>query len=103
VPPNAAELLGSSRLLSLLSVGCEVFDLIVIDGPPVMGLADAQLLCSAVAATVFIAGAGQARARLVRGALKRLQLARGPIIGALLTKFDARTAGYGYGHGYGYG
>jgi len=103
VPPNAAELLGSSRLLSLLSVGCEVFDLIVIDGPPVMGLADAQLLCSAVAATVFIAGAGQARARLVRGALKRLQLSRGPIIGALLTKFDARTAGYGYGHGYGYG
>jgi len=103
VPPNAAELLGSSRLLSLLSVGCEAFDLIVIDGPPVMGLADAQLLSSAVAATVFIAGAGQARARLVRGALKRLQLARGPIIGALLTKFDARTAGYGYGHEYGYG
>jgi Mrp family chromosome partitioning ATPase len=93
-------LLGSSRLLSLLSVGCEVFDLIVIDGPPVMGLADAQLLSSAVAATVFVAGAGQARTRLVRGALKRLQLARGPVIGAVLTKFDARTAGYGYGYGY---
>ncbi len=103
VPPNAAELLGSSRLLSLLSVGCEVFDLIVIDGPPVMGLADAQLLSSAVAATVFIVGADQAGARLIRGALRRLALARGPVIGAVLTKFDARTAGYGYGHGYGYG
>jgi polysaccharide biosynthesis transport protein len=103
LPPNAAELLGSSRLLSLLSIGSEVFDLIVIDGPPVMGLADAQLLSSAVAATVFIVGAGQVGARLIRGALKRLRLARGPVIGSVLTKFDARTAGYGYGYGYGYG
>ena len=38
LPPNAADLLGSSRLLSLLSVGLEVFDLIVVDSPPVMGL-----------------------------------------------------------------
>jgi Mrp family chromosome partitioning ATPase len=44
LPPNAADLLGSPRLLSLLTIGLEVFDLIVLDGPPVMGLADAQLL-----------------------------------------------------------
>ena len=77
LPPNAADLLGSARLHSLLSVGLEVFDLIVVDGPPVMGLADAQLLSSAAAATVFIVGAGQTRTGLVRGALRRLQLSRG--------------------------
>ena len=57
LPPNAADLLGSARVHSLLSIGLEVFDLIVIDGPPVMGLADAQLLSSAAAATIFIVGA----------------------------------------------
>src|SRR5919108_500059 len=103
LPPNAADLLGSSRLLSLLSVGQEVFDFIVIDGPPVMGLADAPLLSSAATATVFVVGAGQARSGLVRGALKRLQLARAPLIGTVLTKFDAKDAGYGYGYGYDYG
>jgi capsular exopolysaccharide synthesis family protein len=41
LPPNAAELLGGSRLHSLLSVASEVFDLVVVDGPPVLGLADA--------------------------------------------------------------
>ena len=51
LPPNAADLLAGSRLFSLLSVGLEVFDLIVVDGPPVMGLADAPLLSSATAAT----------------------------------------------------
>lgn len=103
LPPNAADLLGSSRVLSLLSVGLEVFDLIVLDGPPVMGLADAQLLSSSTAATVFIVGAGQARMGAIRGALKRLQLSRGALIGAVLTKFDAKQAAYGYGYGYGYG
>ncbi len=103
LPPNAADLLGSARLQSLLSVGLEVFDLIVIDGPPVMGLADAQLLSSAAAATIFLAGAGQAKSGLVRSALRRLQLSRGLIIGTALTKFDAKMAGYGYGYDYGYG
>jgi capsular exopolysaccharide synthesis family protein len=102
LPPNAADLLGSTRLFSLLSIGVEVFDLIIVDGPPVLGLADAQLLSAAAAATVFVVGAGQSRTRIVRGALRRLQLARGNVVGAVLTKFDAKSAGYGYGYGYGH-
>jgi Mrp family chromosome partitioning ATPase len=88
--------------MSLLSVGLEIFDLIVIDGPPVMGLADAPILSNAAGATVFVAAAGQARSTLVRGALKRLHYGRGPVIGTVLTMFDARQVGY-YGYGYGYG
>jgi Mrp family chromosome partitioning ATPase len=103
LPPNAADLLGSTRLFSLLSVGSEVFDLIILDGPPVLGLADAQLLSAAAAGTIFVVGAGQSRMRNVRGALRRLQLSRGFVVGAVLTKFDTSAAGYGYGHGYGYG
>jgi polysaccharide biosynthesis transport protein len=103
LPPNAADLLGNPRLHSLLSVGLDVFDLIVVDGPPVMGLADAALLSNAAAATVLVVGAGQARLSLLRSALKRLQFARAPLIGAVLTKYDAKAAGYGYGYSYGGG
>jgi polysaccharide biosynthesis transport protein len=103
LPPNAADLLAGSRLFSLFSVGMEVFDLIIIDGPPVLGLADAPLLSSAAAATIFVVGAGQVRTALVRAALKRLQYARGTLIGTVLTKFDAKNADYGYGYGHGYG
>ena len=103
VPPNAADLLAGTRFLSLISVGLQVFDLIVVDGPPVMGIADAPLLSNATAGTVFVASAGQGRVGLIRGSLKRLQGARAPVIGTVLTKFDAKRAGYGYGYGYGYG
>ena len=103
LPPNAADLLSSARLHSLLSIGLEVFDLIVVDGPPVMGLADAQILSNAASATVFVVGAGQVKSRAVSGALRRLELSRAPLIGTLLTKYDAKNSGYGYGYGYGYG
>ena len=105
LPPNAADLLGNARLVSLLSVGLEIFDLIVFDGPPVLGLADAPLLASASAATIFVVGAGEAHLGQVRGAVKRLQFGRGVLIGTVLTKFDAKAAGYGsdYGYGYAYG
>jgi capsular exopolysaccharide synthesis family protein len=109
LPPNAADLLGSSRFVSLLSIGQEIFDLIVIDGPPVMGLADAQLVSSGASATLFVVGAGVTRKGLIRGAMRRLQLSRGLVIGAALTKYDTKIPGYGYdyyssGYGrYGYG
>ncbi len=103
LPSNAADLLAGPRLHSLLSVAMESFDLIVIDCPPVMGLADAQLLSNAAAATLFVVGAGQARPAQVRGAIKRLQIARSPLVGTVLTKFDARNASYGYDYAYGYG
>jgi polysaccharide biosynthesis transport protein len=105
LPPNAADLLGSSRFLSFLSVGSQVFDLIVVDSPPVMGLADAPLLSTAVTATIFVVGAGLMRTRLIRDAVKRLHLARASVIGTVITRFDTRSSyGYGYGYGgYGYG
>ncbi|HEY7646152.1 MAG TPA: polysaccharide biosynthesis tyrosine autokinase, partial [Hyphomicrobiales bacterium] len=76
IPPNAGDLLGGTRIFSLVSVGLEVFDLIVIDAPPMLGIADAQLLASAAAATVFVVSAGQSRKGAVQSALRRLQLAR---------------------------
>jgi capsular exopolysaccharide synthesis family protein len=103
LPPNAADLLGGARMHSFLSVGMEIFDLIIVDSPPVMGLADAPLLSSVAAATVFVASAGEVRSGLIRNAIKRLQFARACVIGTVITKFDAKRDRYGYEYGYGSG
>lgn len=100
LPPNAADILGGTHIFSLISVALEMFDLVIIDSPPMLGLADAQLLGAAASATVFVVGAGQARRGLVRTALTRLQMARATPLGIVLTKYDARSASYGYGYGY---
>ena len=96
LPPNPAELLSGSKLVSLLTVGTERYDHVIIDGPPVLGLADALILSNAVEGTLLVATAGKTRISIAQQALKRLLSARARMIGALLTKYDRKTAGYGY-------
>jgi polysaccharide biosynthesis transport protein len=101
LPPNPAELIAGPRMMSLLTLAAESFDIVVIDGPPIMGLADAPLLSSQVQSTLLVVAANETRRSVVKVALRRLTMARASVIGALLTKFNAQQSGYGYGYGYG--
>ena len=108
LPQNAPELLGRMQLHSLVTIGLEAFDLIIIDGPPMLALADAQLISNAAAATLFVVAAGDQRKRSIRHAVRRLNIVHAPLAGIVLTKFDSKLAGYGYGAeysdaAYGYG
>lgn len=102
IPPNAAELLTGNRLSILISRLLETYDNIVIDSPPVMGLADAPLIASRVEGVVYAVESHGVRASTVRTALARLATANVRIMGCVLTKFDAKKAHYGYGYEYGY-
>jgi capsular exopolysaccharide synthesis family protein len=102
LPPNPAELLSGGSLRTFLDDALNLFDLVVIDGPPVLGLADAPTLAAAVAGTVFVVESRGTRRGLGRTALQRLQLGRAHLLGGLLTKFDAKQSAYGYGAGYAY-
>lgn len=103
IPPNPAELLASSRLSALLREGEAMFDHIVIDGPPVLGLADAPLFASHCEGVVLVIESGAIRRAAALNSVKRLKAADGHMMGAILTKFSATKSGYGYGYGYGYG
>ena len=102
IPPNAAELLTGHRLQLLISRLLESFDHVVIDCPPVMGLADAPLIASRVEGVVYAVESHGIRSSLVKTALQRLNAAQAHILGAVLTKFESRKAKYGYGYEYGY-
>jgi succinoglycan biosynthesis transport protein ExoP len=102
-PPNAAELLRSNRLPQLIGELLKDYDHVVIDSPPVMGLADAPIIASRVEAVVFVLEARGVTARVARLALARLRQARAHLLGVVLTKFEAKRAHYGYGYEYGYG
>lgn len=103
LPPNPAELLAGPKMVSLLSLACEKFDQVIIDGPPIMGLADSPILSNLSSGTLLVIEAGTTRIATAKAALKRLFGARAHVVGALITKFDARAAGYGYGYGGDYG
>lgn len=102
IPPNAAELLTGERLSLLIDRLLERFDHVVIDAPPIMGLADAPLIASRVQGIVYVVESHGIRASLVKTALSRLSQARARILGIVLTKFESKKAHFGFGYDYGY-
>jgi succinoglycan biosynthesis transport protein ExoP len=102
-PPNAAELLTSNRLQLLIARLLETYDHVVIDCPPVLGMADAPLIASQVEGVVYAIEANGPKAGAVNAGMARLKGANANILGAVLTKFKEQSAHYGYGYEYGYG
>ncbi|WP_426026904.1 GumC family protein [Brevundimonas sp. TWP2-3-4b2] len=106
LPPSPAELWGGDRLRRLLDELKTRYDHVVIDGPPILGFADAPILTEAVEGTLFIVSSRGVRRAQARGALRRLAFNHSSIIGAVLTKFDTKASQYGsydYAYDYNYG
>jgi capsular exopolysaccharide synthesis family protein len=99
LPPNPAELLMGSKMMSVLTVAAEKFDLLILDGPPVLGLADAPVLSNLAQGTLLIVRAEETRIAVIKNAIKRLQVARAHIVGGLLTHFQPEHGGQGYAYG----
>ncbi|WP_305610233.1 GumC family protein [Brevundimonas sp.] len=106
LPPNPAELWGGDRLQQFLAETRSKFDHVVFDGPPVLGFADAPMLAAAVNGTLFVLESRGTRRGQARGALRRLQVGRAHLLGAVLTKFSTKSTSYGgydYAYDYHYG
>ena len=88
IPPDPVELLSGKRMEDLLAASLNEFDYVIIDGPPVIGLADALVLSNLADATILSVQAGKTRKASLLATLKRLERASGNIIGTLLSRVD---------------
>lgn len=93
--PNPAELLSSFRMGDLLILASEKFDHVLVDSPPVLGLADALILGHLCDRTLFCIDINTRR-NPVLAACKQLRMARVQIIGIFLTKVRLQQRDYGY-------
>ena len=92
---NPIAVLAAQRVDSVLAQLSTEYDIVIIDGPPVMGLADAVLLARQVEAVLVVVEANRISIGQLDVALSRLPASS--IVGAVITKFDAKTAGVRYG------
>tara|TARA_R110000868_G_scaffold219323_12_gene470208 strand:- start:1894 stop:4089 length:2196 start_codon:yes stop_codon:yes gene_type:complete len=95
LPPDPANLFAGDAVETLLESLSNDYDIIILDGPPVLALADATELTAAVQATIFVCAAGSAHFGQTRAAVTRLDRAHGNLIGAVVTKYNSRKTGYG--------
>lgn len=100
IPPNPPELLAGEHFGELLAACAERYDVVVIDGPPVLGLADAPLLANVAESTLLVVAAGETSRDAVTGAQARLAAAHARVTGTLLVRYDPKDSAHGYGYAY---
>ena len=102
IPPNPVELLSSGRFREFIEEQRQNYSLILIDSPPVLGLADAPEIAQIVDASIFVIEANRTSISQAKTALKRMAHVGANVMGAILTKYRALEAGSDYAYQYQY-
>lgn len=104
VPPNPAELIGSSTFKKLLADLNSKYDRIIVDTPPVNAATDASLIASICYGTILVVPQGIADKNSFEHAIQQLQQVHAKILGFVMNRSEMKkSSGYGgyYGGYYG--
>ncbi|ODV41744.1 tyrosine protein kinase [Cupriavidus sp. UYMMa02A] len=101
IPPNPSELLLNERMVQLLDRFSERYDLVLIDTPPVLAVADTAVL-AARCGTVFLVTRFEATTiGEVTESAKQLSHAKADVKGVIFNGLNPNAFRYGYGSKYG--
>lgn len=102
VPPNPTELLGSAQLRAVLRTLAEKFDHVVVDTAPVLPVADASVIASAVDGYLLVVRASRTSRDQVGATLRTLEHVGAPVLGTVLNMTSSKDEGGAYGYAYEY-
>jgi polysaccharide biosynthesis transport protein len=94
IPPNPAELLSSDRMKNLLGILSKRYDHILLDSPPLMGMADALILSTLVDGVIMVVHGGKSTRAITRRARQELLSVGAKVFGVVLNNLDLNNEGY---------
>ncbi len=100
IAPNPAHLLSSQKLGEILRACSRFFDVILIDSPPILNLADAQILARQADGTLLVVSSTGVTRKAAKAAIARLRAAKANLVGAAFTRVAPERLGYSYSAGY---
>lgn len=102
-PPNPAELLSTPRAREVLDALQANSDMVLVDSPPVLPVADAIVLSHLVDATLLVARSGKTTKRSVHRAVEVLRQVDAPLVGTVINGLrQGHGESYAMSYGYGY-
>lgn len=100
IESTPADLLSSDRMVDLLDEASDRYDLVIIDSPPVMGLADSLVLANRSTASLVVVASHETKQSQLVTTLNRLRLGYGNVVGFVLTKAkNVKATQYEYDYG----
>lgn len=104
LPPNPAEVLETQAMSDLLSRMRDLYDVVIIDAPPLLPVADPAIVASKADGVLLVVRHGKTSVEAVENAVGRIDTVGAEVLGVVLNMAPRRAmADYGYGYGYGYG
>lgn len=98
--PNPAELLSGDLIDQLLAKCRQVFDMVIIDTPPLGAVIDAAIIAPKCDGVVIVTVANETSARVAMGVKKQLEMTNCKILGCVLNKVPASGNAYRYRYRY---
>jgi len=102
VPPNPSELIQSVLMEKVLEKLKEVYDVIILDTPPIGLVTDARTLMHFADTSIYVLRADHSKKDFLRN-IEKLSKEEISGLGILLNDVKMNRSSYGYGYGYGYG
>ena len=103
-PPNPAELLGSTRMTSLLADWAASADVIILDTPPLLAVTDAAVLAARADGIVLVAAVNETKRDALKQSVEVLQGTGARLLGVVANKVQrSGENAYYYGSYYGDG
>jgi capsular exopolysaccharide synthesis family protein len=91
---NPTELLGSEKMVALIAVLRERFDVILLDAAPVLPVADALILAQHAETVIFVVRSGRTEKAVAQEAVRRLRRVGARVRGLVLNDFDPGAGDY---------
>lgn len=99
IPPNPSELLASAQMAELLKEMKKQFDMVIFDTPPILAVADAQILANQVDGTILVVSSGKTEKDAALKSKELLSNAQGKLLGVVLNNRKVEEGNYYYYYG----
>lgn len=99
IPPNPSELLASNQMEELLKETKKQFNMVIFDTPPILAVADAQILANQVDASILVVSSGKTDKEAALKAKELLVHAKSKLLGAVLNNRKTDSGNYYYYYG----
>lgn len=86
IPPNPAEMLTSARMEELIATASQKYDYVIVDTPPALSVADANLLAPIVDGVLLVVDATKTRRAALAETKRSLELGGARILGTVLNR-----------------
>jgi capsular exopolysaccharide synthesis family protein len=101
IPPNPAEMMNSKRMTLIIEKLRQMYDIILIDTPPLLAVTDAQIVATKSDGVILVVDQGKVKREIASKAVKNLESVNARILGVVLNNVKRKANEEAYYYYYG--